>query len=221
MLTKVRYYIGFAFFGLAVVLAQISGGSGGGSGGGRGPTGPTGPTGPSGTAGPTGPAGSVVEFSGFCQGLSPSFSLSTPAANAPVISCISSGSALLGVAEWPNNTSNVTAQAQLTLPANFSSGNAVTARFWYISPDSGHATTVTPSYAVVAAGATIDNPTFTGVTPAALTANASSQQTMSTFTFNPTGAANSRLYIKVAADTTALTSGATNTWKLVCLRIEF
>lgn len=223
-----------ALFILAIFLAanaQYTPSGGGGGGGGA--TGPTGPTGPSGATGPTGtngaagatgaigPAGAVRDFDGTCQGTSPSFALSLADSNTPTVTCIHSGTTFTAILQFANNLNTQLGQGAVTVPDGFVTGGNVTNKFYYRSIDSTHATIMTLAYAVVAAGATIDNPTFTNLGTVNMTANASSQETIGTVTFALTANPGDRLLLNVLPDTRNLTSGATNMFELILLRVKF
>jgi hypothetical protein len=119
------------------------------------------------------------------------------------------GAGYKAVLRAPNNTSTrYIIISGLVLPATYVSGTAISFQADFRSADSTNATVLTKSYACVAAG-TLDAPSFTSAGTVSLTAAASSNRTIATTTVSPTCAAGNELRIKLLADTTALTGGAT------------
>lgn len=125
----------------------------------------------------------------------------------------------MAVLEWPITQSVDYAWATFVLPTGYTANAAISYTLEYRSADSTHAAILTPSIACVGIAGVVDNPTFGAGSTVNLTANATSDRTVSTGTWMPnTGSfpacvAGNRIWIKLVIDTA--TNVLTNPFDLI------
>lgn len=151
----------------------------------------------------------VYPYYGLSQGGVANWSVSLPSSSAPLPTAITGGTSIGAFLSWPNNTSTYSCQSLFIVPSGFTSGGTVTVNLKFQSSDTTHNSLVNLSYAVIAPGSSISNPTFTSVTGVNMMGTGANNDTEGTITFTVNASRGNILMWKLIVDTTALTGGAT------------
>lgn len=139
------------------------------------------------------------QFRGIVQAGVAGFAASLPSANAPTPTN-AGGTDPAAVLEWPITQSVDYAWWLFELPTGYVSNSAISYSIASRSTDSTDYSILTPYWACVAS-ATVDAPSWTGITPVNITNAAASARTITTGTIIPTCAAGNMAGVKFKIDT--------------------